>query len=52
MTTFHGTVFNRGWRSRFGGPVSYASPPLEGVDWSRFDIIDRSGLDDSPPAQS
>jgi hypothetical protein len=26
-------------RERFGGPVSYASLPLEGVDWSRFDII-------------
>jgi hypothetical protein len=26
-------------RARFGGPVSYASLPLEGVDWSRFDII-------------
>jgi hypothetical protein len=26
-------------RSRFGGPVSYASIPLEGVDWAPFDII-------------
>jgi hypothetical protein len=26
-------------RSRFGGKVSYASLPLEGVDWTRFDII-------------
>ncbi len=26
-------------RARFGGPVSYASLPFEGVDWSRFDII-------------
>src|SRR5262249_22769625 len=26
-------------RKRFGGPVSYASLPLEGVDWTRFDII-------------
>jgi hypothetical protein len=26
-------------RERFGGPVSYASLPLEGVDWTRFDII-------------
>jgi hypothetical protein len=26
-------------RGRFGGPVSYASLPLEGVDWTRFDII-------------
>jgi hypothetical protein len=26
-------------RARFGGPVSYASLPLEGVDWSPFDII-------------
>ena len=26
-------------RARFGGPVSYASLPLEGVDWLLFDII-------------
>jgi hypothetical protein len=26
-------------RARFGGPVSYASLPLEGVDWSPFDVI-------------
>src|SRR5262249_29924801 len=26
-------------RARFGGRVSYASLPLEGVDWTRFDII-------------
>src|SRR5436309_2684475 len=26
-------------RARFGGKVSYASLPLEGVDWSPFDII-------------
>jgi len=26
-------------RARFGGPVSYASLPLEGVDWTRFDVI-------------
>jgi len=26
-------------RARFGGPISYASLPLEGVDWGRFDII-------------
>lgn len=26
-------------RSRFGGKVSYASLPLEGVDWAPFDII-------------
>jgi hypothetical protein len=26
-------------RARFGGPVSYASLPLEGVDWTPFDII-------------
>jgi hypothetical protein len=26
-------------RERFDGPVSYASLPLEGVDWTRFDII-------------
>lgn len=26
-------------RARFGGPVSYASLPLDGVDWTRFDII-------------
>jgi hypothetical protein len=26
-------------RERFGGPASYASLPLEGVDWARFDII-------------
>jgi len=26
-------------RERFGGPVSYASLPLEGVDWAPFDII-------------
>lgn len=26
-------------RARFGGKVSYASLPLEGVDWAAFDII-------------
>ncbi|MEO3819503.1 hypothetical protein [Plantactinospora sp. B24E8] len=26
-------------RKRFGGPVSYASIPLEAVDWALFDII-------------
>ncbi|MGK5682119.1 hypothetical protein [Actinoplanes sp. URMC 104] len=26
-------------RERFGGPVTYASIPLEAVDWSAFDII-------------
>ncbi|HEX9221463.1 MAG TPA: hypothetical protein VF858_13340, partial [Gemmatimonadaceae bacterium] len=26
-------------RARFGGKVSYASLPLEGVDWAPFDII-------------
>jgi hypothetical protein len=26
-------------RARFGGRVSYASLPLEGVDWTQFDII-------------
>jgi hypothetical protein len=26
-------------RGRFGGRLSYASLPFEGVDWSRFDII-------------
>jgi hypothetical protein len=26
-------------RARFGGPVSYASLPMEGVDWAPFDII-------------
>src|SRR5262245_12900210 len=26
-------------RARFGGPMSYASLPLEGVDWGPFDII-------------
>jgi hypothetical protein len=26
-------------RKRFGGPVGYASLPMEGVDWSAFDII-------------
>jgi hypothetical protein len=26
-------------RERFGGPVGYASIPLEAVDWSPFDII-------------
>jgi len=26
-------------RARFGGKVSYASLPLEGVDWTPFDII-------------
>ncbi|SED95013.1 hypothetical protein SAMN04490357_6419 [Streptomyces misionensis] len=29
-------------RPRFAGPVSYASCPLDGVDWSPFDIV---GLD-------
>ncbi len=26
-------------RERFGGPVTYASVPLEGVDWTPFDIV-------------
>ncbi|MCI2421349.1 hypothetical protein MOQ72_28300 [Saccharopolyspora sp. K220] len=26
-------------RKRFGGPVSYASLPFEGVDWAPFDMI-------------
>ena len=26
-------------RARFGGEVSYASVPLDGVDWGPFDII-------------
>jgi hypothetical protein len=26
-------------RARFGGPVSYASLPMEGIDWAPFDII-------------
>jgi hypothetical protein len=26
-------------RERFGGKISYASLPFEGVDWSRFDFI-------------
>lgn len=26
-------------RGRFGGPVSYASLPFEGVDWTPFDVI-------------
>jgi len=26
-------------RTRFGGPVSYSSLPLEGVDWTPFDAI-------------
>jgi hypothetical protein len=26
-------------RERFGGPVSYASLPFEGVDWTSFDVI-------------
>jgi hypothetical protein len=26
-------------RAHFGGPVSYASLPLEGVDWTPFDVI-------------
>jgi len=26
-------------RARFGGPVTYASIPYEGVDWTRFDIV-------------
>jgi hypothetical protein len=26
-------------RRRFGGPVTYASVPLESVDWSRFDFV-------------
>ena len=29
----------RAVRERFGGKVSYASLPFEGVDWSRFDVI-------------
>jgi hypothetical protein len=28
-----------GVRARFGGAVSYASLPLEGVDWTPFDVI-------------
>ncbi|MGP4101149.1 hypothetical protein [Nonomuraea sp. KM90] len=26
-------------RDRFGGPISYASVPVEGVDWAPFDIV-------------
>jgi hypothetical protein len=26
-------------RERFGGPVTYAAAPLEGVDWTPFDIV-------------
>ncbi|GAA0854117.1 hypothetical protein ACFQVD_09585 [Streptosporangium amethystogenes subsp. fukuiense] len=26
-------------RERFGGPISYASLPFEGVDWAPFDIV-------------
>ena len=26
-------------RERFGGPLSYASLPMEGVDWAPFDVI-------------
>jgi hypothetical protein len=26
-------------RRRFGGPLTYASVPLEAVDWSRFDLV-------------
>lgn len=26
-------------RARFGGPISYASLPFEGVDWTPFDVI-------------
>ncbi len=26
-------------RARFGGPISYASLPFEGVDWGPFDIV-------------
>jgi hypothetical protein len=26
-------------RARFGGKISYASLPFEGIDWSQFDII-------------
>ena len=26
-------------RERFGGKISYASIPFEGVDWTRFDFI-------------
>jgi len=26
-------------RARFGGPVTYASVPLEGVDWTPFDLV-------------
>ncbi|MFC4117479.1 hypothetical protein [Nonomuraea zeae] len=26
-------------RERFGGPISYASLPFEGVDWAPFDLI-------------
>ncbi|MFC9489824.1 hypothetical protein ACFTZM_27520, partial [Streptomyces hydrogenans] len=26
-------------RARFGGPVTYASVPLEGVDWAPFDLV-------------
>jgi hypothetical protein len=44
-------------RARFGGPVSYASVPFEGVDWAPFDIIandggyrDRSNIEGFPQA--
>jgi hypothetical protein len=26
-------------RSRFGGPIGYASLPFEGVDWAPFDVV-------------
>jgi hypothetical protein len=26
-------------RERFGGPVTYAAVPLEGIDWTPFDIV-------------
>ncbi|WP_433216859.1 hypothetical protein ACQP00_08580 [Dactylosporangium sp. CS-047395] len=30
-------------RARFGGPVGYASVPLEAVDWAPFDIVASDG---------
>ena len=35
-------------RERFGGPVTYASLPFEGVDWARFDIVSTDAAYGSP----
>jgi len=34
-------------RERFGGKVTYASIPLEGVDWTPFDIVSMDGYRDA-----